>query len=84
MKKMIQMSFEMLNVFFIAFENDVALPSFFYKDFWPSFENRVKISSLIIGYLTGFFIADRKMRKQIKKRKKNLKKIHNSGKDGTS
>ena len=74
MKKMIQMSFEMLNVFFIAFENDVALPSFFYKDFWPSFGNRLKISSLILGWLIGFYITERKTKKQFKKDKEEAEK----------
>ena len=68
------MFFEIFNIFSIAFENDISLPSFFYKDFWPSFENRVKISALIIGYLTGFYIADRKMKKQIRKKKEESEK----------
>ena len=74
MRKMIQMGFEMLNVFFIAFENDNSLPSFFYKDFWPSLENRLKISALILGWLIGFYISDRKMKKQIKKDKEKAEK----------
>ena len=74
MRKLIQMSFEMLNVFFIAFENDMALPNFFNKSFWPSLENRLKISALILGWLIGFYIANRRIDKKIEKEKEESEK----------